>query len=255
MSIQLEPLISDGIFLLNYARNNNKVVSLLTPEDDGEEVRLEESRTRNAYIHIVEGLPYSQVMGFAYARDSGGNIMLDDNGIPVQGDLQAFGTGVHPNSFGINNSFRIGDVNVGFLVDIKTGGKIYSATNAYSYLAGLNKETLPGRESGLGAVQAENIEDYYQKIYSSISEEFIEDASFAKLREVVIGYSIPKSALGNLPVDGVTLSFAARNLLVLWKKTDNIDPESTYTTGNGQGLEMFGVPVTRTYGLNLNVKF
>jgi len=239
----------------NYARNNNKVVSLLTPEDDGEEVRLEESRTRNAYVHIVEGLPYSQVMGFAYARDGSGNIMVDDNGIPVQGDLMAFGTGVHPNSFGINNSFRIGDVNVGFLIDIKTGGKIYSATNAYSYLAGLNKETLVGRESGIGAVLPENLEDYYQKIYSSISEEFIEDASFAKLREVVIGYSIPKRVLGNLPIDGVNLSFAARNLLVLWKKTDNIDPESTYTTGNGQGLEMFGVPVTRTYGLNLNVKF
>ena len=104
-------------------------------------------------------------------------------------------------------------------------------------------------------VPPENVEDYYQKIYSSISEEFIDDADFAKLREVVVGYSIPKSVLGDLPIAGATLSFAARNLLVLWSKTDNIDPESTYTNGNGQGLEMFGVPVTRTYGLNLNVKF
>ncbi|MFK7979893.1 MAG: SusC/RagA family TonB-linked outer membrane protein [Saprospiraceae bacterium] len=240
---------------INYARNNNKVVSLLTPEDDGEEIRLEESRTRNAYVHLVEGLPYSQVMGFAYVRDGSGNITLDDNGLPQQGDLMAFGTGVHPNSLGINNKFNIGDVRVSFLIDIKTGGKIYNATNAYGMFRGLHKATLEGRESGIGAVAAENIEDYYQRIAFGISEEFIDDADFAKLREVVIGYALPKRFLENVPVSGVTLSFAARNLFVLWKKTDNIDPESTYTSGNGQGLEMFGVPVTRTYGLNLNVKF
>jgi hypothetical protein len=34
-----------------------------------------------------------------------------------------------------------------------------------------------------------------------------------------------------------------------------VDPESTYNSGNGQGLEMFGVPPTRSYGLNLMVKF
>jgi hypothetical protein len=38
-------------------------------------------------------------------------------------------------------------------------------------------------------------------------------------------------------------------------KVDNIDPESTYSNGNDQGLEMFGVPQTRSFGFNLNVKF
>lgn len=240
---------------LNYANNDNEVVSLLTPENDGEEIRVEESRTRNAYIHLVEGLPYSQVMGFAYARDGSGNIQLDDNGLPQQGELMAFGTGVHPTSLGIQNSFNFGDFNASFLIDIRTGGKIYNATNAYGYFRGLHKETLVGRETGIGAVAAENVEDYYQRIAFGISEEFIDDADFAKLREVVIGYKFPNSVIDNLPISGATLSFAARNLLVLWSKTDNIDPESTYTNGNGQGLEMFGVPVTRTYGLNLNVKF
>jgi hypothetical protein len=43
--------------------------------------------------------------------------------------------------------------------------------------------------------------------------------------------------------------------LILYKKAPNIDPESTFTSGNEQGLEMFGVPRTRSYGLNLMVKF
>jgi hypothetical protein len=167
----------------------------------------------------------------------------------------AFGTGVAPTQIGIQNKFQIGGISVAFLIDMKTGAKIYNATNAYGYFRGLHQETLVGRESGLGQVAAENVEDYYQRIAFGISEEFIDDADFIKLREVVIGYKIPASLMGKLPFKNATISFAGRNLAILSKKTDNIDPESTYTNGNGQGLEMFGVPTTRSYGLNLRVDF
>ena len=240
---------------INYAFNDNNVERLLTPEADEESIRFEESRTRNAYIEIIEGQPFSQVIGFAYARDASGNIQLDDNGLPIAGDRMAFGTGVAPTQIGIQNKFQIGGISVAFLIDMKTGAKIYNATNAYGYFRGLHKETLVGRESGLGQVAAENVEDYYQRIAFGISEEFIDDADFIKLREVVIGYKIPASLMGKLPFKNATISFAGRNLAILSKKTDNIDPESTYTNGNGQGLEMFGVPTTRSYGLNLRVDF
>ncbi len=240
---------------LNFAQNTNNVESLLTPEDDGEEIRLEESRTRNAYIHLVEGLPFSQVMGFEYERDGSGNITLDENGLPVQGALRPFGTGVHPTTLGINNSFNFGDFGASFLIDIKRGAVIYNATNAYGYFRGLHEETLEGRETGIGVVEAANVEDYYQRIAFGISEEFIDNANFAKLREIIVSYNFPKSLIDKLPFASGSLSFAARNLLVLSSNTTNIDPESTYTTGNGQGLEMFGVPVTRNYGLNLQLKF
>ncbi len=246
----------EWVFGFNFAHNNNEVVSLLTEtQDDEEEIRLEESRTRNAYVSLIEGLPYSQVMGFAYARDASGNIMVDDDGLPVQGEYQAFGTGVHPTTYGINNSFNFGDFTASFLIDIKSGAVIYGATNAFGYTRGLHKATLEGRETGIGNVAPADVENYYQRIAGSISEEFIQDASFAKLREVIIGYRFPASLVGNSVLKGARLSFAARNLFILSKHTDNIDPESTYSVGNGQGLEMFGVPTTRTYGLNLNLQF
>ncbi len=240
---------------LNYARNINEVKSLLTPESDGEQIRLEGSRTNNAFIHLVEGLPYSQVMGFVYLRNDAGDLVLDDAGLPQSDTLRAFGTGVHPNSLGINNRVSFGNLSLSFLVDIKTGGKIYNATEAYGTFRGLTKQTLEGRETGLGNVAAADVQDYYQRIAFGISEEFIDDADFAKLREVILSYRLPNKLTTNLPFSSATLSFAARNLFVLWSKVDNIDPESTFSTGNAQGLEMFGVPVTRTYGLNLSVKF
>ena len=99
----------------NFAHNVNEVVSLVTPEDDGENLRVSESRTRNAYIEHVEGLPFSQVAGFGFARDASGNILYDDNGYPQQGDFQYFGTGVHPTTIGLNNSFSYKNLTLSFL--------------------------------------------------------------------------------------------------------------------------------------------
>ncbi|MFK7774804.1 MAG: SusC/RagA family TonB-linked outer membrane protein [Saprospiraceae bacterium] len=244
---------------LNYANNQNKVLRLLTEEieegDARESIRLEESRTRNAYIEVVEGLPYSQIMGFEYARDDNGEIMLDDEGLPVRGDLVPMGTGVPPTSFGISNTFTYKNMSLSFLLDSKFGGHIYAATNAYAYNNGLHKNTLEGRESGLGVVAAENVEDYYQRIAFNITEEFVQKADFVKLRELVFSYNLPKSKLGNLPFESVNIGVAGRNLWLIASSVDNIDPESTYTSGNGQGLEMFGVPQTRSFQFNIGVKF
>ena len=240
---------------VNYAQNNNEVVSLLTAEDDGESVRVEESRTQNAYIEHIEGLPYSQIMGYLYDRDDAGNIVLDDDGLPVRGELVAMGTGVHPTSIGISNTLSYKNLSLSFLIDSKSGGYIYGATNAYAYFRGLHQNTLEGRESGIGPVSAENLEDYYQRIAFNITEEFVQKADFIKLRELVLSYNIPKSKLGGLPFESLSLGLAGRNLALLSSSVDNIDPESTYTAGNGQGLEMFGVPQTRSFQFNLGIKF
>lgn len=240
---------------VNYAQNNNKVISLLTEEEDNENIRVEESRTRNAYIEHIEGLPYSQIMGFEYARDEGGNIIFDGDGLPTRGDLVPLGTGVHPTSIGVNNTLTYKDLSLSFLVDSKSGGYIYAATNAYGYFRGLHKNTLEGRETGLGEVTAENIEDYYQSIAFNISEEFVEKADFVKLRELVLSYRLRKSKIPKLPFESINIGLAGRNLWLISSSVDNIDPESTYTAGNGQGLEMFGVPQTRSIQLNIGVKF
>ena len=248
----------------NLAKNNN-LVDTLGP--DISDIRVNESRTRNAYIHHVAGLPYSQIMGFPYLRDDAGNLILDGNNLPQRDNANfgPLGTGVHDLTMGIMNTFNYKGINLSFLVDIKTGGFIYNATNAYSYLRGLHAETLNGREGGLnvtgvdadgGSVSATvDAQDYYQRIAFNVTEQFVEDADFAKLRQITLGYSLPRSIMNKLPFSGVTVSAVGRNVAILWRKTTNIDPESIYTTGNAQGLEMFGVPTSRSFGFNLNLKF
>jgi len=127
---------------------------------------------------------------------------------------------------------------------------------------------LEGRENGLSVtgidaatgnefttiVAPENLSIYWGEI-SDIAEEFVEDSDYIKFRQLSLGYSFPERFLKNIFIKKLDISFIASNLFYIKRSVDNIDPESAYNVGNSQGLEYFGVPSTRSYGLNLNVKF
>jgi hypothetical protein len=99
-------------------------------------------------------------------------------------------------------------------------------------------------------------QEYYQGIAFSITDQFVSDASFIKLRQLTLGYALPNTILSITPLQSASLSIVARNLLLLYSQVKNVDPESSYSiSGNSQGLENFGVPPTRSYGLNLMVRF
>lgn len=241
----------------NFSHNNNTVVSLVDPEVDDETLRAAEARTLSGYIDHVEGLPYAQVSGFSYERDASGNIAYDEEGYPIRGEYTHFGTGVHPTTLGISNSLSFGEFTVSALIDMKMGGYIYSATNSFAYTRGLHRETLVGRENGViggTTVDPANVQDYYQRV-AGITEEFVSKNDFGKLRELIITYRMPTSVVEKTPFSAASLSLSGRNLAILWSDVDNVDPESSYNNENAQGLEMFGVPQTRSIGINLNLKF
>jgi hypothetical protein len=91
---------------------------------------------------------------------------------------------------------------------------------------------------------------------TAISTRFLYDASFMKLRQLTLGYSLPRTMLESTPFQNVSISFVGRNLAILFKNIDNVDPESAYSANAGaQGLEYFAMPTTRSYGFNLRVGF
>ena len=251
----------------NMAYNKNTVVkiaeglhTLLLPNG--------EVRTRNGFIYHYEGMPFGQIAGYKAKTDAKGNIVYNKaTGIPVKSDFMALGDGVPPVSLGLTNSFNYKNFSFSFLIDGKFGGKLYSATNAYGTQWGLAKRTVDNnvRETGVsvsgvdmdGQPYSATIpaQTYFQGIALTISDEFVYDASFLKLRQLTLGYSFPSSLLSKTPVQSASLSIVARNLLLLYSKVPNIDPESTYNNSNAQGLEMYGVPPTRSLGVNLLIRF
>lgn len=96
---------------------------------------------------------------------------------------------------------------------------------------------------------------YWAALQNTSPEPFIYDNSFVKLREISLSYSCPKKWFVHTPIESVTLSAYGRNLLLIYSNVDNIDPESSYNNGNGQGFEYGSLPSRRTFGFGINVKF
>ena len=237
---------------LNATYNDNKVLSLA----EGTDVQLlATSRAGVGFLQNLPGKAASQIMAYDYKYDANGNIMQTANG-PERGDLKAYGSAYNKWFAGWNNEFNYKNFNLSILVDGKWGGKLFSATNYYGYIFGLHKETLANRQA-LDTQPAPTTPvtaaAYYANVANNTSHRFVQDASFIKLRQIMLGYNFPTKMFNN-KIQGLNVSLVARNLAILMKKTDNIDPESSYNA-TFPGLELGGVPPVRTFGFNLNVKF
>lgn len=95
----------------------------------------------------------------------------------------------------------------------------------------------------------------YYKSFRTIDEANIFDASYVKLREVVVSYNLPGRLFKKSGITGASVSLVGRNLLFLLKNVPDIDPETAFNTGNAQGLESLSLPTTRGYGFNITLKF
>ena len=240
---------------INGSVNNNKVLALAAGQS---QLPGGTSRSGVGYTASIVGLPAAQVMAFDYKYDAQGKIMLTASGIPDRGNLIPLGSAYHKWIAGWNNEFSFKGLNLSFLIDGKWGGKIFSATDYYGYIFGLHQATLVDREKNFGTTATPiDAATYYSTLANNVSRLFVQDASFIKFRQLALGYSIPGKVFNNV-VQGVTVSLVARNLFILMKRTDNIDPEANYSStssGLTQGLELGGVPPVRTFGINLNARF
>jgi hypothetical protein len=199
-----------------------------------------------------------------FKRDAKGNLELNASGFPQPADdLTPAGTSIHPTTGGWNNQFTYKNFGLEFLIDYKYGAVIYSGTNAAAYANGLHKETLNGRESGISVTGVDGngnavtktitAQQYYGAL-SNISMVQTYSADFIKMRSVSLSYTIPARMFKN-KVQGLTISLVGRNLFYIKKDVPNIDPEANYSNSVSTGLEYASLPSTKSFGLNVNVRF
>jgi TonB-linked SusC/RagA family outer membrane protein len=216
------------------------------------------------------GGQYGTVWGYRKKTDASGNVVFNPaSGYAVRGDLEQIGQGTPPWTMGITNTFKYKNFSLNVLVDGKFGSIVYSNLYQYAYRFGLPQETLPGRDTGITVTgvtaegapytktwQQKDVDTYYDndKNYTAM---FMFNNDFVKLRQVVLSYNLPVNKMSFLKLQSASVSLVARNLFILYKDKKNqyFDPESGYTATNAQGLEAFGVPRTRTMGVNVMVKF
>ena len=235
----------DNIFLGGFASASIRIV----PEEDG----------------------YGAIRAIGWQRDDQGNLVINPNtGVPLTTNQPETIGNVQPDwtaSAGTRLTYKGAYANV--LFDISQGGDIYNMDRFYTSYYGTAEATANrGSEYVYDGVLADangNPTDqqndiavtrdqaFYQFNYSSQYENFVEDGSYIKLRELTIGYRLPTSILGDTPIKSLNISATGRNL---WIKTDFSygDPEgSLYGSGNAQGFYHAVTPGTRSYHINLRL--
>ena len=211
----------------------------------------------NAVTAYVVGEAGPQIRAYDYAYNADGSIQVDAAGLPVRGEFKNFGSVLPTFYGGWNNEFKYKNFNLAFLIDFNYGNKVISATEYYSRLRGLHQATLAGRETGItnNGITA-TAENYYQAEARNITSTSIVSGDFIKFRQLSFGYSFPKDLVRKVSfLQGIDVSFVARNLGILMRKADNIDPESSFGSNvKYYGIEGTSLPSTSSFGLNVNFK-
>ncbi len=176
---------------------------------------------------------------------------------------------------GVYNTLRYKDFSFGFLVDVRQGGDLFSLDQFYaSYTgvlpqyAGLNDLGKPVRntlaDGGgriLQGVTLDGKPNTKRVVIDANSptppqQNYIFDASYVKLREANISYSLPAKLFNKGKVfKGIDLSLIGRNLWIIHKNLPYADPEENLSAGNIQGYQSGAYPTTRSIGFNVRIKF
>jgi len=205
--------------------------------------------------------------GTTYRRDPDGNIIYL-NGI-TQDDptLKLLGNYNPDWTAGISNNFNYKGIIASFLLDWRFGGEFYPYMYVRANEAGQLIESLEGREGIIGngvmldangKYVPNNVnvrgETYWGAYFNGEAGTF--DGTWLKLREVKLGYTIPKKWLKRSPVKDISILLVGRNL-ALWTQVPHVDPDTSAMSGDAvvPGSENMSLPASRSFGLNLNFKF
>lgn len=254
---------------VNLSSNRNKVIALYSPEITSDpNAPLPPFGLKGGSSYLAQGGSFGDLYGKVFKRDDKGNIVVGANGAPSAADNQLSYLG-NPNPrliLGWNNSVSFSSITLGFLIDGKFGGKVMSLTEPYFDKLGVSQRSADARDNGGVTIPNAVLADgspytgkvdakvYYQAIggTSPINEAYLYDATAIRLREVSLLFS-PKIK-GNAFKD-LQIGLIGNNLFFFQKKAP-FDPEQVAGVNpGGVGIDVFGFPSYRSFGLSLKCAF
>ena len=256
-------------FKLDFAFNFSKIDNYVDELAPGvESIMLGGFVTPQVRAGIGDKFPV--IYGKSYMRNDEGKIVVDQNGLPMQGEDAVIGTVSPDFRLGFNTNIELYKFRISAVFDWKQGGQMYSGTAGEMNYYGVSK--LSGdmrknefivenavKETGKDAdgnsiyapndIKVTDAQAYFTR-RRSIDESYIYDNSYIKLRELSVSYPVFSKKWLN-----VNVNVFARNILV-WSEMKGFDPEASQGNDNmGGAFERFSLPGTASYGFGFNVKF
>lgn len=277
---------------LNFSKDKSKVVELY-PELDLTQYQI--GWTWGIATQANAGKEWGNLVGTGFDRvteedvtnglatsDQIGAIKVNSTGLAKSKSAQIIGNVTPKALLNWRNDFNIQNLSFGFLLDLRIGGDIWSQTMSHAYSAGTAYETAKNsvRErnivAGVDVLENEKVvmqdasgkwvtntieTDAYSWFKNDVSEYYVFDGSYLKLREAYISYTIPKQIIAKTRyISGATVSLIGNNLWLMWVHSSNtmrLDPETggVSSDSRGVGFEQASVPSSRSFGLKLNLTF
>lgn len=211
---------------------------------------------------LEEGGSFGDIWTRVLKRDENGNIetTVDENGKHrpvVSTEYEHVGNVNAKWQLGWGNTVSYKDFSFYFLLDGKIGGNTVGMTQSYLDSYGVTEATAKARDKG--GINAGNgtmidAETYYLATAGKdrAGGEYVYSATNFRLRELSLGYTF-RNLFG--VSKNLTASLIGRNLFFLYKDSPH-DPEMSMSTHNGyQGIDIFGLPATRSFGFNIKATF
>lgn len=230
--------------------------------------------TPGVSVNARVGETYGMLIGTGYKRNDAGQKLVDDDGYPVLEQNKELGSILPDYTGGVYNEFQYKNFVLSFAIDFQKGGKLMSLTSMLNAGSGLSATTVGNNDKGIpmrddvaagGGVRVDGVresdgktndvyldtKEYYESVLSSLWEEWVYDATFVKLREVKLGYNLPKRWYQKLSIQNATFSVVAQNPWLIYSTVKGIDPTQLQTPWLDSGQ----LPGTRTLGFNLKLQF
>ena len=231
----------------------------------------------------VEGQPLGVFWGTRYVRNDDGSILLNDNGFPSLAAENGFIGNPHPDwQGGIGTSVSWKYLSLYFLFESYQGADIYAGTRAVLMNYGRHKDSgfeteaqqdlfdyngglitsgtiFRGNVHDFGAGTVALTEPWYRGIggyFSGVQEQFVQDGSWTRLRELTLSYSLNgPSFTKSTKLSSIDLSFTARNLFI-WTDFIGNDPDTNLTeVSTIRGIDYFNNPGTKSYVFKITLNY
>jgi TonB-linked SusC/RagA family outer membrane protein len=268
--------------------NFSRVRTLVVSAGDGGDIFIGGYASSLGAVHRT-GQPYGQIFGTFVPRTGGrtGDRLIDKTTgtTLISQDADIIGDPNPDFILGWVNTFSWKGLSLNVLMDWKQGGDMYLTTGGSLLARGqlastVDREPLriipgvygnPGTQQPVldengqtirNTVPVTTFDYYFSNGFGpyGADETNVYDATVIRLREVSLGYDLPKNWLSKTPLGSARVSVTGRNL---WFKAPNfidglnLDPEVLAETAesNVQGFEYGSAPTTRRFGVTLSVTF
>lgn len=260
----------------NFSRNVGKVEKIAKGYDQYvySWCAIYSDQDARVYAIAKEGERMGNLYGTGFKHTPDGSILVDESGLPVADPTLVKLGNYNPDFIlGWSNSLRYKGFTLDFLLDWHQGGVFVSRTFGMGMESGVLKQTEDRTPEHM-VVKGECYDaatdqyvtntkqvsprDYYRNLYRRYHEtQSTFSATFLKLREVSIGYDLPKRWLSHTPVKALNLSIVGRNLWMWTKGQNMVDPEAVTYEGNSvtPGVEEMSYPTMRSLGFSVHATF